>query len=124
LKEKYGAGLQGTPEAPYLSALLEHYGVESPQDKHFYNSFDSYDFSLATHNRLVKAEISYMAHLVAMSEADLLRTKIFRRKHINEIKEVLSEFGLFLGMPVQGALAVALEKLKDSEYKTKAQYLP
>ena len=48
------------------------------------------------------ADIKYIGELVIRSEAEMLRTKNFGRKSLNEIKELLVEMGLHLGMKVEG----------------------
>src|SRR5438105_5957407 len=46
--------------------------------------------------------IVYIGDLVQKSEAEMLRTPNFGRKSLNEIKEVLAQMGLHLGMEVPG----------------------
>ena len=49
-------------------------------------------------NCLRNAEIKSISDLVQKTEAEMLKTKNFGRKSLNEIKEVLTEMGLALGM--------------------------
>ena len=49
-------------------------------------------------NCLQNAGIEYIWQLVEKTEAEMLKTKNFGRKSLNEIKEILSELGLSLGM--------------------------
>ena len=51
---------------------------------------------------LKNADIHKIYQLVAKTEAEMLRTKNFGRKSLNEIKEVLGEMGLTLGMKLEG----------------------
>ena len=44
--------------------------------------------------------IVYIGDLIQKTEAEMLRTPNFGRKSLNEIKEVLSQMGLYLGMEV------------------------
>ena len=51
-------------------------------------------------NCLKNDNIIYIGDLVQKTEADMLRTPNFGRKSLNEIKEVLSQMGLQLGMEI------------------------
>ena len=53
-------------------------------------------------NCLKNDNIVYIGDLVQKSEAEMLRTPNFGRKSLNEIKEVLAQMGLHLGMEVPG----------------------
>jgi DNA-directed RNA polymerase subunit alpha len=53
-------------------------------------------------NCLKNAEINKIYQLVQKTEAEMLKTKNFGRKSLNEIKEVLAEMGLSLGMKLEG----------------------
>ncbi|MDR1309222.1 MAG: DNA-directed RNA polymerase subunit alpha, partial [Deltaproteobacteria bacterium] len=53
-------------------------------------------------NCLKNADIYYIGELVQKTETEMLKTKNFGRKSLNEIKEVLTELGLSLGMKVEG----------------------
>ena len=53
-------------------------------------------------NGLQNADIKYVGELVQRSEQDMLKIKNFGRKSLNEIKEVLTEMGLSLGMRLDG----------------------
>ena len=48
------------------------------------------------------ANIKYIGELVTRTEADMLKTKNFGRKSLNEIKDILLEMGLTLGMKIEG----------------------
>ena len=52
-------------------------------------------------NCLQNAGIKYIGELVQKSEAEMLKTKNFGRKSLNEIKEILREMGLDFGMQIQ-----------------------
>jgi DNA-directed RNA polymerase subunit alpha len=52
-------------------------------------------------NCLENADIKYIGELVQRTEAEMLRTKNFGRKSLNEIKEILSEMGLSLGLKLE-----------------------
>ena len=59
---------------------------------------DELELSVRSANCLQNADIKYIGELVQRSENEMLKTKNFGRKSLNEIKEILSEMGLGLGM--------------------------
>jgi DNA-directed RNA polymerase subunit alpha len=61
-------------------------------------SVDELDLSVRAENCLQAANIKYIGDLVQRSEMEMLKTKNFGRKSLKEIKELLSEMGLGLGM--------------------------
>jgi DNA-directed RNA polymerase subunit alpha len=61
-------------------------------------SVDELELSVRSYNCLKNADIRTIRELVQKSEPDMLRTKNFGRKSLNEIKEILSSMGLHLGM--------------------------
>lgn len=67
-----------------------------------FRSVDDLELSVRSANCLKNANIRYIGELVVRSEAEMLKTKNFGRKSLNEIKEILSEMGLGLGMKVEG----------------------
>ena len=71
-------------------------------NENLYRSVDELELSVRSANCLKNAEIHKIYQLVAKTEAEMLRTKNFGRKSLNEIKEVLSEMGLTLGMKLEG----------------------
>jgi hypothetical protein len=58
--------------------------------------------SVRTENCLKNDNILYIGDLLQKSEAEMLRTPNFGRKSLNEIKEVLAQMGLHLGMEIPG----------------------
>jgi DNA-directed RNA polymerase subunit alpha len=56
------------------------------------------ELSVRSYNCLKNANITTIRELVQKSEAEMLKTKNFGRKSLNEIKEILSAMGLSLGM--------------------------
>jgi DNA-directed RNA polymerase subunit alpha len=56
------------------------------------------ELSVRSANCLQNANITYIGELVQRSEAEMLKTKNFGRKSLKEIKEILAEMGLSLGM--------------------------
>jgi DNA-directed RNA polymerase subunit alpha len=65
-----------------------------------FRTVDELELSVRSANCLKNADIKYIGELVQRSEAEMLKTKNFGRKSLNEIKEMLSEMGLSLGMNV------------------------
>ena len=61
---------------------------------------DELELSVRSANCLKNDNIVYIGDLVQKSENDMLRTPNFGRKSLNEIKEVLTQMGLYLGMQV------------------------
>jgi DNA-directed RNA polymerase subunit alpha len=77
--------------------------IKNPQlNENLFRSVDDLELSVRSANCLKNANIRYIGELVSKSEAEMLKTKNFGRKSLNEIKEILSEMGLNLGMKVDG----------------------
>lgn len=78
--------------------------TEEPKSKFNENLFrriEEIELSVRSANCLENADIKYIGELVQRSEAEMLRTKNFGRKSLNEIKEILGEMGLGLGMKLE-----------------------
>ncbi len=71
-------------------------------NENLFRSVDDLELSVRSANCLKNANIRYIGELVVRSEAEMLKTKNFGRKSLNEIKEILSEMGLGLGMKIDG----------------------
>ncbi len=67
-----------------------------------YLDVDELELSVRSANCLRNANIRKIYQLVQRTEAEMLKTKNFGRKSLNEIKELLSEMGLSLGMKLDG----------------------
>jgi len=63
-------------------------------------SVDELELSVRSYNCLKNANIKTIGDLVTRGEAEMLKTKNFGRKSLNEIKEILAEMGLSLGMTI------------------------
>jgi DNA-directed RNA polymerase subunit alpha len=63
-------------------------------------SVEELELSVRSYNCLKNANIQTIGELVQKSEAEMLKTKNFGRKSLNEIKEILSNMGLSLGMKI------------------------
>ncbi len=55
---------------------------------------------MRSYNCLKNANIKTIGDLVIKTESEMLKTKNFGRKSLNEIKDILAEMGLSLGMDV------------------------
>lgn len=75
---------------------------ELPFNRNLLRKVDELELSVRSANCLKNDSIVYIGELVQKSEAEMLRTPNFGRKSLNEIKEVLSQMGLHLGMEVAG----------------------
>ncbi|OGR31865.1 MAG: DNA-directed RNA polymerase subunit alpha [Desulfuromonadales bacterium GWD2_61_12] len=84
-------------------------GEESRRiNENLYRSVDELELSVRSANCLKNANINLIGELVQRSEAEMLKTQNFGRKSLNEIKDILSEMGLTLGMK--------LENFPDPDY--------
>ena len=68
--------------------------------EHLNKSVDELELSVRSYNCLKNANIRTIGELVTKTEAEMLKTKNFGRKSLNEIKEILQSMGLSLGMKV------------------------
>jgi DNA-directed RNA polymerase subunit alpha len=64
-------------------------------------SVDELELSVRSYNCLKNASIKTIGDLVTKSESEMLKTKNFGRKSLNEIKDILAEMNLSLGMDVE-----------------------
>jgi len=67
-------------------------------NENLFKRVDELELSVRSANCLQNAGIEYIYQLVEKSEAEMLKTKNFGRKSLNEIKDLLAELGLSLGM--------------------------
>jgi DNA-directed RNA polymerase subunit alpha len=71
-------------------------------NENLFRSVEELELSVRSANCLKNADINKIYQLVSKTEAEMLKTKNFGRKSLNEIKEVLAEMGLSLGMKLEG----------------------
>jgi len=74
--------------------------ADLPFNRNLLRKVEELELSVRSANCLKNENIVYIGDLVQKSESELLRTPNFGRKSLNEIKEVLSQMGLELGMIV------------------------
>ncbi len=67
-------------------------------NENLYRGVNELELSVRAANCLRNASIRYIGELVQKTEQEMLKTKNFGRKSLNEIKDILSEMGLSLGM--------------------------
>jgi DNA-directed RNA polymerase subunit alpha len=87
---------------------------EKPLNENLYRSVEELELSVRSANCLKNANIQFIGELVQRTEAEMLKTKNFGRKSLNEIKEVLAEMGLTLGMKLDGFVPTE-EETEESE---------
>ncbi len=101
---------QAEPEAE------QEVAVELPPiNENLSRSVEDLELSVRSANCLRNAEIKYIGQLVQRSESEMLKTKNFGRKSLNEIKALLSEMELSLGMKIDGWEMPEPSKPSDKE---------
>jgi DNA-directed RNA polymerase subunit alpha len=85
-----------TEETQYAPAGAE----EEPLNENLFRSVDELELSVRSANCLQNANIQLIGELVQRTEQDMLKTKNFGRKSLKEIKEILANMGLSLGMKI------------------------
>lgn len=79
----------------------EEVRAEPAFNENLFRSVDELELSVRSANCLKNADIRYIGELVQKTEQEMLKTKNFGRKSLNEIKEILSEMVLSLGMKIE-----------------------
>lgn len=97
-----GEAVPKTPEVPQSVKLNDN----------LFKSVDELELSVRSANCLKNADIRYIGDLVQKTETEMLKTKNFGRKSLNEIKEILAEMGLSLGMKLENWPPPELEQKK------------
>ena len=78
--------------------LLESEEEREKTNENLYRTVDELELSVRSANCLKNAGIKLIGELVSRSEAEMLKTQNFGRKSLNEIKDILADMGLTLGM--------------------------
>ena len=86
-------------EEPY-SAVADEQQPEPALNPNLLRKVDELELSVRSANCLKNDNIVYIGDLVQRTEQEMLRTPNFGRKSLNEIKEVLTQMGLYLGMEI------------------------
>ncbi|MCZ6806600.1 MAG: DNA-directed RNA polymerase subunit alpha [Deltaproteobacteria bacterium] len=79
---------------------VEEESSEEPLNENLFRSVDELELSVRSANCLQNASIKLIGELVQKSEGEMLKTKNFGRKSLKEIKEILADMGLSLGMQI------------------------
>lgn len=103
LKDQLSVFLNFEEEPEPVAMAKEESG--SQFNPNLYRSVEELELSVRSANCLQNANIKYIYELVQKTEAEMLKTKNFGRKSLNEIKDILSEMGLSLGMKLDGFVA-------------------
>lgn len=103
LKDQLSVFLNFEEEPEPVAQAKEEGG--SQFNPNLYRSVEELELSVRSANCLQNANIKYIYELVQKTEAEMLKTKNFGRKSLNEIKDILGEMGLSLGMKLDGFVA-------------------
>ncbi|HFB83345.1 DNA-directed RNA polymerase subunit alpha [Thermosulfuriphilus ammonigenes] len=103
-------------EATAEPAIPEEAEEEVPSYlEHLNKRVDELELSVRSANCLKNANINYIGELVQKTEAEMLKTKNFGRKSLNEIKEILASMGLKFGMKLDNWTPPTQEKEETKE---------
>jgi len=87
-EEEMEAGSDGSHDGPMI------------RNENLNRSVEELELSVRSYNCLKNANIQTIGELIQKTEAEMLKTKNFGRKSLNEIKEILAQMGLSLGMRI------------------------
>ncbi len=100
--------------------MVEEEETELPFNRNLLRKVEELELSVRSANCLQNENIAYIGDLVQKTESELLRTPNFGRKSLNEIREVLIEMGLELGLLVPEWPPENIEelarKIEDNNY--------
>jgi len=117
---------------PFINFEEEPEPVEEEEDEeneklneNLFRPVSDLELSVRSANCLQNAKITLIGELVQKTDAEMLKTKNFGRKSLNEIKAILEEMGLFLGMKLDNFPALTIpdeeEEAKEEEGKEKKE---
>lgn len=100
LDREYKDRLDGAPAWHLLTFLCNHYhlGVPEGVNLNLYRKVNELEMSVRVANCFAEEGITYVGELVQKNEYDFLERRNFGRKSLREIKELLHDMGLSLGM--------------------------
>jgi DNA-directed RNA polymerase subunit alpha len=85
-----------------------------PLNPNLFKSVDELELSVRSANCLQNANIRFIGELVTKTEGEMLKTKNFGRKSLNEIKDTLASMGLSLGTSIENLpVRTELEKMRE-----------
>ncbi len=100
------------PEEEEAVPELEEEMKKTPTfNENLLRSVNELELSVRAANCLKNAGIETIAEMVQKTESEMLKTKNFGRKSLNEIKEILAEMGLSLGMKVEEKIVAEARRL-------------
>ena len=108
---RFPTGLEPDEEIPVEIEKVE-------LNENLFRSVDELELSVRAYNCLKTANIRTIADLVQKSEAELLKTKNFGKKSLNEIKTILGEMQLSLGMRLDPAELERLRLQRERAFET------
>ena len=99
-----------------VEAIVPVIDEPTPLNPNLFKSVDELELSVRSANCLQNANIRYIGELVQRTESEMLKTKNFGRKSLNEIKELLSSMGLELGLVLENFPDRSeLERIRERE---------
>ena len=98
--------------------IMDDLDYEPVLNENLLKNVDEMELSVRSYNCLKNANIRTIADLVQRTEQEMLRTKNFGRKSLNEIKEIILAMGLHFNMRVEPEDLEKLAKMKRSENAT------
>jgi len=101
LKDQLSIFITFEEEEEEEEASAEEHVEPEKLNENLFRSVDELELSVRSANCLKHANIKLIGDLVQKTEAEILATKNFGRKSLNEIKEILAEMGLSLGMKLE-----------------------
>lgn len=120
----YSAKILKEQMAPFINFDEEPEPVEIEEEEegakfneNLFRPVSELELSVRSANCLKNAEISLIGELVQKTESEMLKTKNFGRKSLNEIKTILSEMGLYLGMKLENFPSLKSKDNIDTEEK-------
>jgi DNA-directed RNA polymerase subunit alpha len=108
------AGAEEEIEAPAPGERVERQA--EPLNENLFRPVEGLPISVRAFNGLQNADIKYVGELVQRTEQDMLKIKNFGRKSLTEIKEVLADMGLSLGMRLENLPSRGeLDRLREEQ---------
>ena len=118
----YAAKILKEQMTPFINFEEEAEPVEVEEEEegekfneNLFRPVSELELSVRSANCLKNAEITLIGELVQKTEAEMLKTKNFGRKSLNEIKTILSEMGLSLGMKLENFPPAGAENEESEE---------
>ncbi len=104
LRDQFSVFLNFKDEDAVVETTKTQATSSNPTNDALLKPVSELELSVRSANCLQNANIKYIYELVSKTEGEMLRTKNFGRKSLNEIKEILTNMGLGLGMKVDSIM--------------------